>query len=50
MSRYDWGREQPGIDRLRTQVGEAREVVLKHPVQRRPDTLPEAPEHLPHPS
>ena len=39
MSRYDWGQEHPGIDRLRTQIGDAREVVLKHPIYRRLDTL-----------
>ena len=39
MSRYDWGQEHPGIDRLRTQIGDARQVVLKHPIYRRLDTL-----------
>lgn len=39
MSRYDWGLEHPGIDRIRTQIGDAREVVLKHSIYRRLDTL-----------
>jgi hypothetical protein len=36
MFRYDRGQEHPGIDRLRTRIGEARDVVPKHPVRRRP--------------
>jgi hypothetical protein len=39
MSRYDRGLEHPGIDRLRARIGAAREVVLTHPVYRRPDTM-----------
>src|SRR5215204_5952473 len=39
MSRYDGGPEHAGIDRLRAQIGEAPEVVLKHPIYRRLDTL-----------
>src|SRR5512132_532835 len=34
MSRYDWGQEHRGIDRLRNQIGDAREVVLKHAIYR----------------
>lgn len=32
MSRYDWGRTHPGIERLEKAVSEARERVVKHPV------------------
>jgi len=32
MSRYDWGRRHPGIDRLEAQIAPAREKVVKHPL------------------
>ncbi len=32
MSRYDWGRRHPGIDRLEEQIGQARRVVIEHPM------------------
>jgi hypothetical protein len=32
MSRYDWDRRHPGIDRLEEQIGEARRGVIGHPV------------------
>ena len=32
MSRYDWGRRHPGIDRLEEQISEARGVVITHPL------------------
>ena len=32
MSRYDWGQRHPGIDRLEEQIGEARRVVIEHPM------------------
>jgi hypothetical protein len=32
MSRYDWGKRHPGIDRLEGQIGEARRAVIGHPV------------------
>ncbi|MFD1044434.1 DUF3050 domain-containing protein [Kibdelosporangium lantanae] len=32
MSRYDWGRTHPGIERLEKSVSEARDRVVKHPL------------------
>jgi hypothetical protein len=32
MSRYDWGQRHPGIDRLESQIGEARDRVVRHPL------------------
>src|SRR6266851_7704763 len=32
MSRYDWGRRHPGIDRLGEQISEARRAVIEHPL------------------
>jgi len=39
MSRYDWGKTHPEIDRLRQTVDGARQVVVAHPVYRRLTTL-----------
>ncbi len=35
MSRYDWGRRHPGIDRLERRIGPARERVVAHPLYAR---------------
>ena len=35
MSRYDWGRRHPGIDRLEERIGPARERVVGHPLYAR---------------
>ena len=32
MSRYDWGRRHPGIDRLEAHIASARDAVVKHPL------------------
>src|ERR1039458_2112567 len=32
MSRYDWGQRHPGIDRLESQITEARNRVVTHPI------------------
>jgi hypothetical protein len=32
MSRYDWGRRHPGIERLEAQIAPARDRVVKHPL------------------
>jgi len=32
MSRYDWGQRHPGIDRLESQITEARNRVITHPL------------------
>src|SRR5436309_8744264 len=32
MSRYDWGRRHPGIERLQAQIAPARERVVGHPL------------------
>jgi hypothetical protein len=32
MSRYDWGKRHPGIDRLEEQISEARRAVIEHPM------------------
>ncbi len=32
MSRYDWGRRHPGIDRLEEQISDARHQVIGHPI------------------
>lgn len=38
MSRYDWGKTHPGIERLEEDVTEARERVVKHPLYANLDT------------
>lgn len=38
MSRYDWGRTHPGIERLETAVTERRDAVVKHPLYANLDT------------
>ncbi|HZP52544.1 MAG TPA: DUF3050 domain-containing protein [Actinocrinis sp.] len=40
MSRYDWGRRHPGIDRLEQRIGTARERVVGHPLYARLTDLP----------
>src|ERR1700678_1555759 len=32
MSRYDWGQRHPGIDRLESEITEARNRVITHPL------------------
>ncbi len=39
MSRYDWGKENPEIDKLRKVIDEARRDVVQHPVYTRLKTL-----------
>ncbi|WP_433615689.1 DUF3050 domain-containing protein [Dactylosporangium sp. CA-139114] len=39
MSRYDWGRRHPGIDRLEELIASAREEVVTHPIYARLDDL-----------
>ncbi|WP_410809106.1 DUF3050 domain-containing protein [Micromonospora sp. 067-2] len=38
MSRYDWGRTHPGIERLEQAVTERRDAVVKHPLYANLDT------------
>ncbi|MFI7490060.1 DUF3050 domain-containing protein [Micromonospora echinaurantiaca] len=38
MSRYDWGRTHPGIERLEQAVTDRRDVVVKHPLYANLDT------------
>ncbi len=38
MSRYDWGRTHPGIERLERAVTDRRDVVVKHPLYANLDT------------
>ena len=38
MSRYDWGKTHPGIERLEQAVTERRDVVVKHPLYANLDT------------
>ncbi|MEV6288202.1 DUF3050 domain-containing protein [Kribbella sp. NPDC051770] len=38
MSRYDWGQTHPGIERLEKAVGEARDIVVQHPLYGSLDT------------
>ena len=38
MSRYDWGKTHPGIERLERAVTERRDVVVKHPLYANLDT------------
>jgi hypothetical protein len=38
MSRYDWGQRHPGIDRLETQIHQARTRVVSHPLYANLDT------------
>jgi hypothetical protein len=38
MSRYDWGQEHPGIEKLRAASAPAREAVLRHPLYARLNT------------
>lgn len=38
MSRYDWGKTHPGIERLEKNITEARERVIKHPLYANLDT------------
>lgn len=38
MSRYDWGRTHPGIERLERAVAERRETVVNHPLYANLDT------------
>ncbi|MFV2112538.1 DUF3050 domain-containing protein [Micromonospora sp. LOL_025] len=38
MSRYDWGRTHPGIERLEKAVSERREAVVRHPLYAALDT------------
>jgi Protein of unknown function (DUF3050) len=40
MSRYQWGRQHPGIDRLEQSIGPARERVVGHPLYARLTDLP----------
>jgi hypothetical protein len=40
MSRYDWGQQHPGIDRLEQQIGEARRAVTAHPLYAALDNRP----------
>ncbi|HEY3872238.1 MAG TPA: DUF3050 domain-containing protein [Actinocrinis sp.] len=39
MSRYDWGKRHPGIDRLEAQIAPARDTVVKHPLYARLDGI-----------
>jgi hypothetical protein len=39
MSRYDWGKRHPGIDRLEGQIGEARRAVIEHPMYAALDSI-----------
>ena len=39
MSRYDWGKTHPGIERLEAAVREARENVTSHPIYQSLDTI-----------
>jgi hypothetical protein len=39
MSRYDWGKNHPRIERLRQEVEDSRRVVLSHPIYRRLNTM-----------
>ncbi|WP_433384936.1 DUF3050 domain-containing protein [Micromonospora sp. KLBMP9576] len=38
MSRYDWGRTHPGIERLEKAVGDRRDAVVRHPLYAALDT------------
>jgi hypothetical protein len=38
MSRYDWGKTHPGIERLERAVSDRRDVVVKHPLYANLDT------------
>jgi hypothetical protein len=38
MSRYDWGETHPGIERLKAEIGPARDRVVTHPVYAALDT------------
>ncbi|RGC67579.1 hypothetical protein C5N14_17520 [Micromonospora sp. MW-13] len=38
MSRYDWGKTHPGIERLEQAVSDRRDVVVKHPLYANLDT------------
>lgn len=40
MSRYEWGKRHPGIDRLEARIAPARDTVVKHPLYGRLTGLP----------
>ncbi len=40
MSRYDWGQQHPGIDRLAEQITETRNAVITHPMYAALDSRP----------
>jgi len=40
MSRYDWGQQHPGIDRLEEQITETRNAVITHPMYAALDSRP----------
>lgn len=41
MSRYDWGKQDPAIDKLRAVIDTARQEVITHPIYHRLKTLPD---------
>lgn len=40
MSRYDWGQQHPGIDRLEEQITKTRNTVITHPMYAALDSRP----------